>query len=29
MTLADDLLPVFDVSDELAVVVEADAGTTR
>jgi hypothetical protein len=28
MTLADDLLPVFDVSDELAVVVEADAGTT-
>jgi hypothetical protein len=28
MTLADDLLPVFDVSDELAVVVEADVGAT-
>jgi hypothetical protein len=28
MTLADDLLPVFDVSDELAVVVEADADAT-
>lgn len=28
MTLADDLLPVFDVSDELAVVVEADAAAT-
>ena len=28
MTLADDLLPVFDVSDELAVVVEADAEAT-
>jgi hypothetical protein len=26
--LADDYLPVFDVSDEVAVVVEADAATT-
>ena len=29
MTLADDLLPIFDVSDELAVVVEADTAATR
>src|SRR5665213_1891364 len=28
MTLSDDLLPVFDVSDELAVVVEGDAAAT-
>jgi hypothetical protein len=28
MTLADDLLPVFDVSDELAVVVDADGEAT-
>ena len=28
MTLADELLPVFDVSDELAVVVEADTDRT-
>lgn len=28
MTLADDLLPVFDVSDELAVVVDAAAAST-
>jgi hypothetical protein len=28
MTLVDELLPVFDVSDELAVVVEADTDRT-
>ena len=29
MTLVDELLPVFVVSDELAVVVEADTDRTR
>jgi hypothetical protein len=28
MSLADEVLPTFDVSDEVAVVVDADAATT-
>ena len=28
MSLSDEFLPIFDVSDELAVVVEADAAST-